>query len=96
MSQQDNNWTADILTAGIGIAVGLATSLGMSRESAGLFEVTKAVLELLVIFVILHYVRSFVQKIPVIGEIFGPMFYGVQLLAAYVLGAGVAVNYFPG
>lgn len=95
MSQQDN-WTADVLTAGIGVAIGFATSLGMPRVSVGAFEVAKAVVELLVIFVILHYVRRFVQKIPIVGEVVGPMFYVVQLFAAYVLSAGLAINYFPG
>lgn len=91
-----NDWTADIVISGIGVAIGFATSLGVPRESAGSFEVAKAVIELIAIFVVLHYVRCFVQKVPIVGEIVGPMFYLVQLFAAYVLGAGLAVNYAPG
>lgn len=95
MSRQDS-WTADILAAGIGLAIGLVVSLGMPRESAGSFEVAKAVLGLLALFVALHYVRRFMQKIPIIGEIFGPVFYALQLSAAFVLGGGLAINYLPG
>ena len=95
MPRQDN-WAPDILAAGVGLAAGLATSLGMPRASVGSFEATKAVIELLVVFVALHYVRHFVQKLPILGEIFGPVFYAIQLSAAYVIGAGLAINYLPG
>lgn len=93
---QKDSWTTDILTAGIGVAIGFTVSIAMPRASAGSFVVAKAIVELGAMFVVIHYVRCFVQKIPLLGEIFGPMFYALQLLTAFVVSAGLAINYFPG
>jgi len=95
VSQRDG-WKADIVTACIGLGIGLVASLKIPRASVGSFEVAKAALVLLVVFVALHYVRRFFQAIPIIEEVVGPLSYGLQLFTACTLGAGLAINYLPG
>jgi len=95
VAKQDN-WTTDIVVSGIGVALGFASSMGMSRVSVGSFEATKAVLELIAVFVAMHYMRRFAQTVPLIGKVAGVAFCAVQLMAAYVISAGLAINYFPG
>jgi multisubunit Na+/H+ antiporter MnhE subunit len=90
--RSQDDWTGDILVAGLGVAAGFVASFTMARASVGSFSVAGIVLELVVAFVVLHYVRRLAQKLPYIGDLFVPVFYVIQFFAMLVASAGMAIN----